>query len=65
MPVKNRSSSGCIQLHRVIHPKLNLVNVVVRPHLFTKFSLFIKLSLDKEKIMKKGAGFYSLNRVFH
>ena len=37
-----------------IHPKLDLVNVVVRPLLFTKSSL------NKELNMKKGAGIYSL-----
>ena len=31
-----------------IHLKLDLVNVVVRPLLFTKLSLFTKSSLDKE-----------------
>ena len=29
------------------HPRLNLVNVVFRPLLYTKLSLFTKLSLDK------------------
>ena len=42
---KYNQFSGCIQLHRVIHPKLDLVNVVVRPLLFTKLSLFIKSSI--------------------
>ena len=42
----------------VLHPKLNLVNVVVIP-------LFTKSSLDKELNMKKGAGVHSLNGVFH
>ena len=31
------------------HPRLNLVNVVFRPLLFPKLSLFTKLSLDKRK----------------
>ena len=31
-----------------VHPRLNLVNVVVRPFLFTILSLFTKSSLDKE-----------------
>ena len=31
-----------------IHPRLYLVNVVVRPLLFTKLSLFTNSSLDKE-----------------
>ena len=31
-----------------IYPRLDLVNLVVRPHLFTKLSLFTKSSLDKE-----------------
>ena len=48
-----------------VYPRLNLVNVVVRPLLFTKMSLFTKLSLDKEYNMKKGAEVYSLNQVFH
>ena len=48
-----------------IHPSLDLVNMVVRPLLFTKLSLFTKSSLDKEKNMKKGAGVYSSNEVFH
>ena len=30
------------------HPRLDLVNVVVRPLLFTKLNLFTKSSLDKE-----------------
>ena len=33
---------------QVIHLKLDLVNVVVRPLLFTKLILFTKLSLDKQ-----------------
>ena len=32
----------------LIHPRLDLVNVIVRPFLFTKLSLFTKSSLDKE-----------------
>ena len=48
-----------------VHPRLDLVNMVVRPFLFTKLSLFTKSSLDKDWNMKKGAGVYSLNRVFH
>ena len=40
-----------------ITPRLDLVNMVVRPLLYTKSSLFTKLSLDKEQNMKKGAGF--------
>ena len=38
----------CLYLFRVVHPKLDLVNVVVRPFLFTKSSIFTKWSLDKE-----------------
>ena len=34
----------------VIHPRLDLVNVVIRPFLFTKLSLFTKSSLNKGKI---------------
>ena len=34
--------------HIIIHPKLDLVNVIFRPFLFTKLSLFTKSSLDKE-----------------
>ena len=48
-----------------VYPRLDLVNGVVRPLLFTKSSLFTKLSLDEEKNMKKGAGVYSLNQVIH
>ena len=45
-----------------VHPKLDLVNLVVRSLLFTKLSLFTNSSLlDKEENMKKGAGVYSLN----
>ena len=32
----------------IMRPKLDLVNVVVRPFLFTKSSIFTKWSLDKE-----------------
>ena len=32
----------------LVHSRLDLVNVVVRPLLFTKLSLFTKSSLDKE-----------------
>ena len=32
----------------LVHPRLDLVNKVVRPLLFTKLSLFIKSNLDKE-----------------
>ena len=31
-----------------IHPKLDLMNLVIRPLLFTKLSPFIKLRLNKE-----------------
>ena len=31
-----------------VHPRLDLVNVIVRPFLFTKLSLFTISSLDKE-----------------
>ena len=31
-----------------VHPRLDLVNVIVRPFLFTKLSLLTKSSLDKE-----------------
>ena len=31
-----------------LHPKLDLVNMVVRTFLFTKLSLFTKSSIDKE-----------------
>ena len=45
-----------------VHSRLDLVNVAVRPLLFTKLSLFTKSSsLHKASIMKKGAGVYSLN----
>ena len=37
----------CIQ-HISVHPRLDLVNMVVRPFLFTELSLFTKSSLDKE-----------------
>ena len=50
---KYRGSLKKVQL------RLDLVNVVVRPILFTNSSL------NKEQNMKKGARFYSLNRVFH
>ena len=40
-----------------LHPRLDLVNLVVRPPLFTESSL------DKEQNMKKGVGVFSLNRV--
>ena len=36
-----------IKTKRYTHPRLNLVNVVFRPLLFPKLSLFTKLSLDK------------------
>ena len=45
----------------VIHSKLDLVNMDVRPLLFTKLSLFTKSSLDKEQNMKKRAGVHSSN----
>ena len=32
----------------LLHPRLDLVNMVVRPFLFTKLSLFTKWSIDKE-----------------
>ena len=49
-----------------VHMRLDLVNVAVRPLLFTKQSLFTKSSsLRKASVMKKGAGVYSLNWVFH
>ena len=48
-----------------VHSRLDLVNVVVRPLLFTKLSLLTKPSQDKEENMKKVARVYSLNRVFH
>ena len=53
------------QLHekKVVDPRLDLVNIVVRLLLFTKLSLFTTYSLDTN--MKKGAGVYSSNRVFH
>ena len=40
--------------------RLDLVNVVVGPLLFTKSRLFTKSSLAKEQNTKKGAGGYSL-----
>ena len=45
----------------LVHLRLDLVNLVVRPLLFTKSSLFTKLRLDKEENMRKGAGDYTLN----
>ena len=50
-----------IGIDLVVHPKLDLVNMVVRPLLFTKLSLFTKSGLDKEQNMKKVAGVHSLN----
>ena len=50
------------QVEQSFSSRLDLVNIVVIPHLFTELSLFTKSSLDKEKNMKKGAGVYSLNR---
>ena len=47
-----------------LHPRLHLVNLVVRPHLLTKLILFSKSSLDKEQNMKKGVGVFSLNQGF-
>ena len=46
-----------------LHPRLDLVNLVVRPPLFTKLNLFTESSLDKEQNMKKEVGVFSLNRV--
>ena len=46
-------------VHKRVHPKLDLVNMVVRPFLFTKSSL------DKKYNKKKGAGVHSLNQVYH
>ena len=37
-----------IYISKQVHPRLELVNVVVRPLLFTKSSLFAKLSLAEE-----------------
>ena len=48
-----------------LHPRLDLVNLVVRPPLLTKLILFSKSSLDKEQNMKKWAVVFSLNWVFH
>ena len=47
------------------HLRLDLVDVVAKPLLFTKLNLFTKLGLNKEQNMKKGVEVYSLNRVFH
>ena len=32
----------------IVHPRLDLVNKVIRPLLFTKLSLFTKSNLDEE-----------------
>ena len=37
-----------LSFYLFVHPRLDLVNVIVRPFLFTKLSLFTKSSLDKE-----------------
>ena len=60
---------GTLKIH-AIHPRLYLVNfdlenIVVRPFLFTKLGLFTLSGLVKEWDIKKGAGNYSLNQVFH
>ena len=63
------SGSSCstdyVEIPGTPEPSLNLVNMVVRPFLLTKLSLFTKTSLNKKYDMKKGAGVCSLNRVFH
>ena len=57
----------------VIHPRLDLVNMIVRPFLFNKLSLFTKSSHDKEKIwyekvscslfINSSISLYFINRV--
>ena len=44
-----------------IHPRLDLVNMVVRPLLFTKLSLFTKSIHDKKCNMKNEPAVYSSN----
>ena len=55
-PLCFATQQNVIQINEsgVVHPRLDLVNVVVRPLLFTKLSLFNKSSVDKEWNMKKG-----------
>ena len=64
----SRPSPSLFQLHEVhpslcsqVHPKLDLVNVVVRPLLFTKLSLFNRSIHVKECNMKSEPAVYSLN----
>ena len=50
-----------------VHPRLDLVNMVVRPFLFTKLSLFTKSSLNKDWYEKRSWSLFikssiSLNR---
>ena len=43
-----------LKKNTVLHPRLNLVNVVIRPLLFTKSSLFTKSYLDTKQKYVKG-----------
>ena len=45
--IKNFCQIEEVHLFADIHPKLDLVNMDVRPLLFTELSLFTKSSLDK------------------
>ena len=48
MGIMTESQGAHREIFLLVYPRLDLVNVVVRPLLFTKSSLFTKLSLDKE-----------------
>ena len=41
-------SKHAFEILDVVQPRLDLVNIVVRPLLFTKSGLFTKSSMDKE-----------------